>query len=119
MNRRLAICAILLALGACGRSQPLDPSSQVGPNPTLPDPAEALIMTDISLAKPVAWKGNETPTVPPGFKIQAMATGLMSPRLVYALPNGDVLVVQALKQAKEPIERVKNPFFDFIFGNKF
>ncbi len=116
MTRRLASCAAVLALAACGRSQPLDPSSQLGPNPALPDPAEAIIMTDINLAKPVAWKNNEAPTVPPGFRIQAMATGLMSPRRVYALPNGDVLVVQALKEGKEPIERVKNPFFDFIFG---
>jgi glucose/arabinose dehydrogenase len=116
MIRRSLLCAAILALAACGRSQPLDPSGQLGPDPVLPDPAEAIIMTDINLAKPVAWKGNEAPTVPPGFQIKAMATGLMSPRRVYALPNGDVVVVQALKQGKEPIERVKNPFFDFIFG---
>jgi glucose/arabinose dehydrogenase len=114
--RRPAIICGALALAACGRSQPLDPSSQTGPNPVLPEPAEALVMTDINLAKPIAWKNNETPTVPPGFKIQAMATGLMSPRRVYAVPNGDILVVQALKNAKEPVDRVKNPFFDFIFG---
>lgn len=116
MIRAAVLCAATLALAACGRSQRLDPSSQLGPNPVLPDPAEAVIMTDLNLAKPVAWKDNETPTVPPGFRIQAMATGLMSPRRVYALPNGDILVVQALKEGKEPIERVKNPFFDFIFG---
>ena len=111
-----AICICVLALAACSRSQLLDPSSQLGPNPVLPDPAEAVVMTDLNLAKPIAWKNNEAPTVPPGFRIQAMATGLMSPRRVYALPNGDILVVQALKEGKEPVERVKNPFFDFIFG---
>jgi glucose/arabinose dehydrogenase len=95
-----AICICVLALAACGRSQPLDPSSQLGPNPVLPDPAEAVAMTDLNLAKPIAWKNNEAPTVPPGFRIQAMATGLMSPRRVYALPNGDILVVQALKECK-------------------
>ena len=93
MSRRVAVVAAGLALAACGRSQPVDPSSQLGPNPVLPDPAEPIVMTDINLAKPVAWNGNQTPTVPPGFRIQAMATGLMSPRRVYALPNGDVLVV--------------------------
>jgi glucose/arabinose dehydrogenase len=116
MTRGAAICGAVLALAACGRSQNVDPSRQLGPNPELPEPAEAIIMTDFHLAKPVAWKNNETPTVPPGFRIQAMATGLMSPRNLAALPNGDVLVVQALKEAKEPIDRVKNPFFDFIFG---
>ncbi len=116
MIRRGAICVAILALAACGRSQSLDPSRQLGPDPVLPEPAEAILMTDINLAKPVAWKNNEAPTVPPGFRIQAMATGLMSPRAVYPLGNGDILVVQALKEGKEPIERVKNPFFDFIFG---
>lgn len=116
MIRRAAMCAAVIALAACGRSQSVDPSQQLGPNPVLPEPAEAIIMTDINLAKPVAWKNNETPTVPAGFRIQAMATGLMSPRRVYALPNGDILVVQALKEGKEPIDRVKNPFFDLIFG---
>jgi glucose/arabinose dehydrogenase len=88
MIRRATVCAAAVAaLAACGRSQSLDPAQQLGPNPVLPEPAEAIIMTDINLAKPVAWKGNETPTVPAGFKIQAMATGLMSPRRVYALPN--------------------------------
>jgi glucose/arabinose dehydrogenase len=117
MIRRATVwAAAIAALAACGRSQSLDPSQQLGPNPLLPEPAEAIIMTDINLAKPVAWKGNETPTVPAGFKIQAMATGLMSPRRVYALPNGDILVVQALKEGKEPVDRVKNPFFDFIFA---
>jgi glucose/arabinose dehydrogenase len=116
MIRRTIISVAAVALAACGRSQSLDPSSQLGPNPVLPEPREAIIMTDINLANPVAWKGNEAPAVPPGFRVQAMATGLMSPRRVYALPNGDVLVVQALKQGKEPIDRVKNPFFDFIFG---
>ena len=112
----ICICATVLPLAACGRSQRLDPSSQLGPNPVLPDPVEAIVMTDLNLAKPVAWKNNERPTVPAGFQVQAMATGLMSPRNVYALPNGDILVVQALKEGKEPVERVKNPFFDFIFG---
>jgi glucose/arabinose dehydrogenase len=116
MIRHLAISVAVLGLCACGRSQPLDPSQQVGANPILPEPAEPIIMTDLRLAKPVAWAGNQKPTVPRGFQIQAMATGLMSPRTVHPLPNGDILVVQALKEAKEPIERVKNPFFDFIFG---
>jgi len=116
MTRGFVTCAAVFALAACGRSQTVDPSSQLGADPVLPEPREAIIMTDLNLATPTGWKGSETPTVPPGFKIQAMATGLMSPRRVYALPNGDVLVVQALKEGKEPIERVKNPFFDFIFG---
>jgi len=45
------------------------------------------------VAKNVGWNG-ATPTVAPGLKVQAFATGLANPRSVYVLPNGDVLVVE-------------------------
>ncbi len=64
----------------------------------------------------VGWKPGEAPTVPAGFRAQAMATGLASPRNVYPLPNGDILVVEAIKEEKEPIERPKSPIFDLIVG---
>ena len=43
----------------------------------------------MSVSKAVGWKPGETPTVLAGLRVQAMATGLMHPRIVYALPNGD------------------------------
>jgi glucose/arabinose dehydrogenase len=90
---------------------------QVGPNPLLPKVNVPVVLPRTNLPDVVGWKKGEAPSVPAGFRIQPMATGLMSPRRVYALPNGDILVVQALKEGKEPIERLKNPFFDLIFGS--
>jgi glucose/arabinose dehydrogenase len=116
MIRTLAICAAAGLVAACGRAQQIDPSRQVGPNPLLPKVAEPLLLPRTHIPPVVGWKAGETPSVPAGFHVQAMAMGLASPRNVYALPNGDVLVVQALKEGKEPIERLKNPFFDLIFG---
>ncbi|MGE5562124.1 MAG: PQQ-dependent sugar dehydrogenase [Bacillota bacterium] len=115
--RRLALGgAALLALGACSDSQKIDASQQVGPNPLLPKINEPILLPRTVVPSVVGWKAGETPTVPRGFRVQAMAQGLASPRNVYALPNGDVLVVLALKESKEPIDRLKNPFFDLIFG---
>ncbi len=62
----------------------------------------------------IGWSGGEMPTVPQGFGIEAIATGLSNPRNVYALPNGDLLVVESKKTAKEPIERPKRPVMGWI-----
>ena len=115
MIRHAALCVASLALAACGRVQNIDPSQQIGPNPVLPGPAEELIAA-VGVPKVVGWKPGETPTVPRGFKIQAMATGLSSPRRVYALPNGDVLVVETQRTGSEPVDRPKDPVRDFIMA---
>jgi glucose/arabinose dehydrogenase len=49
----------------------------------------------MSVPKEVGWKAGETPSVPAGLRIQAFAGGFMHPRMVYVLPNGDVLVVES------------------------
>jgi glucose/arabinose dehydrogenase len=59
------------------------------------------------LAPVVGWKDGETPTVPSGLKVTAMATGLEHPRSVYTLPNGDVLVVESRSPNLDPITRPK------------
>ena len=109
-------CALFILLAACSNSQKIDPARQFGPNPYLPKVNEPVLLPRTNIPPVVGWKAGEHPTVPAGFQVRAMATGIASPRNVYALPNGDVLVVLALKEAKEPIERLKNPFFDLIFG---
>lgn len=116
MIRHAAVLAACAMIAGCGNPQNIDPSQQVGANPTLPKPSEPLLLPRTKIPKVVGWQAGEAPNVPGGFRIQAMATGLASPRNVYALPNGDILVVQSLKEGKEPVERLKNPFFDLIFG---
>jgi glucose/arabinose dehydrogenase len=116
MIRASAAGAALAVLAACSNSQNIDPMQQVGPNPLLPKINEPILLPRTNVPSTVGWKAGETPSAPTGFRVQAMATGLASPRNVYPLPNGDILVVQALKEQKEPVERLKNPFFDLIFG---
>jgi len=43
----------------------------------------------------IGWPAGKTPTVPAGFTITEYAGNLDSPRWIYALPNGDVLVAEA------------------------
>jgi len=115
MNRILLASLALLPLAGCGPSQDIDPSQQVGPNPVLPQPREDLIAA-VGVADNVGWKNGQTPTVPTGFRIAAMATGLSNPRNVLALPNGDVLVVETQRVGSEPIDRPKDPVRDFIMS---
>jgi len=112
---RLLVAAGVTALAACSNPQKVDPMQQVGANPLLPKPEEELV-ADVGVPKVVGWKGGETPTVPAGFRIQAMATGLESPRNVLALPNGDLLVVESQRTGSEPVDRPKDPIRDFIMS---
>lgn len=91
--RTVGALAAVTILGACAQKGG-DPSRQYGPNPVLPEPHQYLL-PPMSVPKEVGWKPGETPTVAAGLKIRAMATGLLHPRMVYTLPNGDVLVVES------------------------
>lgn len=115
MTRRIAPAAALLALAGCGTQQNIDPSQQVGPNPVLPQPAQGLIAA-VGVPKVIGWKAGEAPTVPAGFKIEALATGLINPRNILPLPNGDVLIVESQRVGAEPLDRPKDPIRDFIMS---
>jgi glucose/arabinose dehydrogenase len=115
MNARTTLAtAACLALAACQSGHDnFDKSTQYGPDPQLPEPSRALL-PGVNVSKVIGWGEGETPTVPQGFKIEAIATGLSNPRNVLALANGDLLVVESQKNGKEPIERPKRKIMDWI-----
>jgi len=116
VNARMSLlaAAACLALAACSSSHDnFDRSTQYGPDPQLPEPSRALVPR-MNVSEVVGWAQGETPTVPQGFRIEAIATGLSSPRNVYPLPNGDLLVVESKKEAKEPLERPKRLVMGWI-----
>jgi glucose/arabinose dehydrogenase len=98
--RILPALAVLGALTACDQPGG-DPARQYGPNPDLPGPYQFLV-PPMSVPKAVGWKPGETPTAAQGLTVQALATGLMHPRIVYALPNGDILVVDSNGPGTKP-----------------
>jgi glucose/arabinose dehydrogenase len=93
-----------LALAGCDDAGG-DPRKQIGANPVLPALQQYLI-PPIRIAKPVPW-ANDTPKVPQGLQIHALATGFVHPRSLYVLPNGDVLVVES-NGPKAPVFRPKD-----------
>jgi glucose/arabinose dehydrogenase len=86
------LAAAFLSLWTCG-PEPIDPHRQIGANPYLP-PIHQYLVPPMHVAKNVGWKDGETPTVPAGLQIQALAKDLKNPRSLYVLPNGDVLIVE-------------------------
>jgi glucose/arabinose dehydrogenase len=82
-----------------------DPRKQIGANPVLPAVQQYLI-PPIRIARPLPW-GNDTPKVPQGLQVHALATGFQHPRSLYVLPNGDVLVVES-NGPKAPVFRPKD-----------
>lgn len=84
----LAAAAALLA--GCGRSD--SDLTQTGARPDLPGVRQTLV-PPMKIASPIGW-GGQVPTVPAGFKVNAMATDLRIPRQMLVLPNGDILIAE-------------------------
>ena len=109
-------CVLALVLAGCSEdSGNFDVSSQIGPNPVLPEPSPGLL-PDMKLAEVIGWKEGETPTVPKGLVITAYAKDLTNPRTVHTLPNGDVLVVQSRAPAGKPLPRPKDLIREWIMS---
>lgn len=98
---RAASALMVLASVAGCSAKGGDPSKQYGATPDLPEPRQYLV-PPMRVPQAVGWKAGETPTVPAGMRIQAMANGLMHPRIVYPLPNGDILVVESNGPGTDP-----------------
>jgi glucose/arabinose dehydrogenase len=114
MSRHVSLAAIVatLALAAC-HDPKFDESSQMGPDPVLPEQHQYLL-PPIKVAPGEGWAKGGAPTVPAGFRVQALATGLAHPRMVYVLPNGDILAVQAKSPPPEPVKRPKDPIVAMV-----
>ncbi len=90
----------------------IEPSTQYGADPVLPRPHQYLL-PPMRIAPDVAWGKDETPTVPRGLKVEALAQGFEHPRSLTVLPNGDVLVVESSGPAA-PVNRPKDLVMGFV-----
>lgn len=113
----LASTAVLaLALAGCSDDNSnFDVTSQIGPDPVLPEPSQSLV-PDLKVAEVIGWGADETPDVIDGFTVTAYAKDLVNPRTVHTLPNGDVLVVQSKAPPGKPVERPKDIIRGFIMS---
>ena len=85
----LSLATVLALVSGCGN----DPDSPTyGSAPKLPDPQRQLLPT-MKIAEPAEW-GDRQPTVPQGYAVSAIATGLGIPRQILILPAGDILIAE-------------------------
>jgi len=68
-------------------------------------PSERLMLPPPNATRAVAnpptvilWPKGKTPIAPAGFEVSLFADELDNPRMIYVLPNGDVLVMESLPQ---------------------
>src|SRR5260370_33632316 len=92
-SRRAVLLAVVSLLALPGwDDNGGDRMKQIGANPVLPK-LQQYFIPPIRIARAVGWGKDETPTVPQGLQVHALADGFEHPRAVYVLPNGDVLGV--------------------------
>ena len=105
---------VLAALTACGDTATLNKAEDTGANPTLPQPVKRLIPT-VNIAPAKGWPQGAMPTPMAGMTVTPFATGLVHPRWVYVLPNGDVLVAESNAPPKpEAVKGIKGWVMDLV-----
>ena len=104
--RSVLVLAFGVLLGACSEKASYQPSQQSGDAPPLPA-AHNFLVPPMQVPGYAGWKQGQTPKVAPGLRIEKIASGLLHPRQVYVLPNGDVLVVESNGPGSEPVTTPK------------
>src|ERR1700723_4381279 len=79
-----------------------------GANPAIPAAKAQGSIPTLKMPTARGWPPGKTPNPAPGLKVNAFATDLKHPRWIHVLPNGDVLVAEALT-TPDPI----NSLFDY------
>lgn len=81
------------------RSEPR--TQAVGTAPAIPGARKQGLMT-LKMPTAKGWEAGRVPEAAPGLKANAFASELQHPRWIEVLPNGDVLVAEALQEASPP-----------------
>jgi glucose/arabinose dehydrogenase len=90
---RLATCVLALGALTAGVRAQIAPPSEYGSNPELPAPQSSFVPR-LNIPKNVGWTAGAKPTAMSGLAVNALADHLSHPRMLYLLPNGDVLVAE-------------------------
>jgi glucose/arabinose dehydrogenase len=107
--------AIAALISGCNEQAQYDPEHQAGANPPLPS-AHNFFTPPIQVPTYVGWQNGEMPKVADGLKIEKIASGLVHPRQVYTLPNGDILVAESNSPNAEPVTSPKQLIAGIITG---
>ena len=96
---------VLLISIAVGVSAASSPAADPPPAPNLPPPFATPSVN--KQPKVIGWPAGKTPTAPTGFAVSLYADGFDSPRWLYVLPNGDILVAEARSVPKTASKSAK------------
>src|SRR5262245_14730756 len=82
------------------RSMAAEPSRviETGPAEQLALPPPRVTRGVANPSRVVAWPKGKLPSVPAGFEVSLFADDLDNPRMLYVLPNRDVLVLESLRR---------------------
>jgi len=102
----MLVIAVSGLMSGCNEHAQYDAAHQAGANPPMPE-ARNFFAPPMQVPKHVGWKDGAAPKVADGLKIEKIASGLVHPRQVYALPNGDVLVAESNSPDEEAVTTPK------------
>src|SRR5262247_2720035 len=92
---------------------------EVGPPDGLALPPPFATPSARNRSKVIGWPQGRMPTAPSGFTVSLFADSVDNPRLPYVLPNGDVAVVESIREStNRPEERSGNRIILFRDTNK-
>jgi len=84
------------------------PEPAWGSAPAIPAAKPQGSLPTLKMPTARGWAPGQTPVAAPGLKVNAFATGLDHPRWICVLPNGDVLVAEAMSA-----DRPARSLFDY------
>jgi glucose/arabinose dehydrogenase len=73
-----------------------------GTTPAIPQAKPQGRMPTLKMPTAKGWEGDHKPNAAAGLKVNAFARGLVHPRNMHVLPNGDVLVAESMSDAGNP-----------------
>ena len=94
----LVISLLLFSLSSPAAEQANPRVVETGPSDKLILPPPNATRPRANPASQIPWPTDKTPTAPAGFEVSLFADELDNPRMIYVLPNGDVLVMESLPQ---------------------
>ena len=78
------------------------PEPAWGSAPAIPTAKPQGSIPTLKMPTAKGWEAGRTPIAAPGLKVNALAGGLDHPRWIEVLPNGDVLVAEAMSLDRPP-----------------
>ena len=94
----LVISLLLFSLSSLAAEQANPRVVETGPSDKLILPPPNATRAVANPASVIPWPKEKTPTAPAGFEVSLFADELDNPRMIYVLPNGDVLVMESVPQ---------------------